>query len=352
MNNPATTTWDILGHEWAARLLQQHIIRGQVRHAYLFSGPAGVGRRTLALHFAQAINCEQPPSPGNACGVCRTCNQFERLQHPDLSLVQSQDSAGEPETGGTLKVDQIRTLQQSLALTPYAAPFRIALLPRFEEANDNAQNALLKTLEEAPQKVILLLTVDNAASLLPTIVSRCEVLLLRPMPVEDLAKVMVNKWQMEASEARMLAHLSGGRPGAARRLMENPEELAQYLEWVDDLIKLLHANRRERFSYAESISAGKKRGKTKVVLRQILQVWLAFWRDVLVRAAESDAPLINLGREDEIAGIARMVDLSTARACTAGIERSLAGLDAGNPNLRLLVEVLLLDMPGPAALTE
>ena len=118
--------WDLIGHTWAADMLRQHIAADRLRHAYLFSGPQGVGRRTLALNFAQAINCPSPTAPGVPCGTCRTCQQIARMQQADLSIIQSEAE------GESLKVDQVRDLQHALSLAPYESAYRVALLLRFE----------------------------------------------------------------------------------------------------------------------------------------------------------------------------------------------------------------------------
>jgi DNA polymerase-3 subunit delta' len=172
LNQP--NNWNLLGHEWAVQLLSGQLERNSLRHAYLITGPAGVGRRTLALSLAQAVNCPTPLAPGFPCQTCRTCSQIARQQHPDLAIIQAE------EVGGTLKVDQVRELQRSLNLAPYQARYRVALLLRFEEAHPSAANALLKTLEEPASQVILILTASSPDALLPTVVSRCEVFRLRP----------------------------------------------------------------------------------------------------------------------------------------------------------------------------
>ena len=137
--------WNLLGHEWAVDMLRTHVARESMRHAYLLSGPPGVGRRTLALRFAQALNCTQPLQPGVPCGRrCRDCKQIEAMGHPDLAVVQAEAE------GGTLKVEQVREARRALTLKPYQSRFRVVLFLRFQEANDNAANALLKTLEDAP----------------------------------------------------------------------------------------------------------------------------------------------------------------------------------------------------------
>jgi len=324
--------WDILGHLWAVNLLQQHIIRGEVRHAYLMCGPTGVGRRSLALGFAQSLNCTQPIAPGEPCGECRLCRQIGRMQQADLAIVQTVEGAT------AIKVDQIRELQRSLSLTPYEARYRVAMLLNFEQATPSSQNALLKTLEEPAPKVILLLTSDSPENLLPTVVSRCEVLRLRPMQVEELAAALHEKHKIEYTQANLLAHLSGGRPGMALRLHNETQALEKRAQWLTDLTTALFAGRIERFKVAEYISQDKEK------MRQVLQNWLLYWRDLMLLSGGSSAPLTNLDRLEEIKSLAAQVTFSTAHRQVSLLEQALMGLDA-NLNTRLLAEVVMLDMP-------
>jgi DNA polymerase III subunit delta' len=324
--------WNLLGHEWAVDLLRQHIAQGKMRHAYLFTGPRGVGRRTLAIQMAQALNCMQPPAPGEPCGACRNCLRIEKMQHPDLAIVQAEQE------GGVLKVDQVRELQHSLALQPYEAPYRVALLLRFEEAHPSAMNALLKTLEEPGPQVVLLLTAESAESLLPTIVSRCEVLRLRPLPLEQTSLGLQGTWGLAHSEADLLAHVSNGRPGFAVRLHQEPERMAQRRTWLNDQHRLLQASRVERFNYADRI------WKDKEAMRSELLVWLSYWRDVIVRASGASAPVCNLDRLAEIDQLAEQVGMRTAHRSASAIQRNLERLER-NVNLRLVAEVLMLDLP-------
>jgi DNA polymerase-3 subunit delta' len=324
-------TWDVFGHDWAVEMLQQHVAHQALRHAYLFTGPAGVGRRTLATRLAQALNCPTPLAPGVPCRTCRTCKQVEAGQNVDLMAIQAENE------GGTLKVEQVREVQKFLSLKPYLSPYKIVLFLRFQEANPNAQNALLKILEEAPAYGVLLLTADNAEQLLPTIVSRCEVLRLRPLPVDAVAEFLQTRG-VDADHARLLAHLSGGRPGYALRLSADQKTLAFRAEKLDDLTRLLAARRRERLSYAEKLV------KDKDAFRQTLLIWLSYWRDVLLKTSGAQAALTNADRLDEIGALAVRVDLPLARRVTQALEKALERLER-NVNPRLLAEVTLMDWP-------
>lgn len=260
------------------------------------------------------------------------------MQQPDLSVVQAET------VGGMLKIEQVRELQHSLSLAPYEARYRVALLLRFHEANANAQNALLKTLEEAPDRVILLLTADTPESLLPTILSRCEPLRLRPLPLERMDQALQTRWGIPAEEAQLLAHLSGGRLGYALHLHQNPRVLEARRAWVEDLRGLLTSSRRARFAFAEKVCRPRDKSKAKDDLRLMYQVWLSYWRDLLICAAGAATPLTNLDCAQELRDLAGQVGLEQARCCTTSVQRALARLDA-NLNPQLLTEVLLLDFP-------
>jgi DNA polymerase III subunit delta' len=333
-------SWDVLGHEWAAHLLQQHIERGELRHAYLFTGPPGVGRRTLALRFAQAINCLNPPAPGEPCGACRPCLQIQRIQQVDLSVVELEPERTE------IRIEQMRTLQHTLSLTPVESRYRVALLLRFELANANAQNSLLKTLEEAPDKAILLLTASAAENLLPTIVSRCEVLRLRPLAVAPLGAALEENYKLTAEEARLLAHLSGGRVGYALRLHSDPDLRGQRQAWLEDLWQLLQQTKRARFAFAAQ-KTGMRSGRGKIDregLRQMFLVWESFWRDLLLASSGASAPLVNFNRQAEIHSLVSQFGPDEALARLSDLQVAFQRLD-DNVNPQLLLEALLLDWP-------
>jgi DNA polymerase-3 subunit delta' len=325
------SNWNLVGNEWAVDMLKKHVANETTRHAYLCAGPPGLGRRTLALRFAQALNCQTPLAAGVPCGGCRDCRQIALMQHADLTVVQADSE------GGTLKVDQVREARRILTLKPYQAKYRVALFLRFQEANDSAANALLKTLEEAPSYAVLILTADNPEQLLPTIVSRCEVLRLRPLEIEKVKRELENRG-IESSRAKSIAHISGGRFGYALRLVEDPSLLEKREERLNDLQTLISATRVEKFAYADKLA------RDKESMRQAVLIWLSYWRDVMLRSAQAETPLVNVDRNVEIEDLAGKLDLSAARTVVNSFEETLEKMEK-NVNSRLLAEILLLDLP-------
>jgi DNA polymerase III subunit delta' len=325
-----TSNWNLIGHEWAVDMLKKHAINGP-RHAYLFVGPPGLGRRTLALRFAQALNCQTPIDAGIPCRQCRDCKQIQAMQHADLTVVQAEYE------GGIIKVDQIRDARRMLTLKPYMAKYRVALFLRFQEANDNAANALLKTLEEAPSYAVLILTADNPEQLLPTIVSRCEVLRLRPLSNEVVQRELETRG-LETDRAKLIAHISSGRFGYALQLVEDTTLLEKREEQLNDLQRLVAATRVEKFAYADKLA------RDKDSMRHTILIWLSYWRDVMLRTAQAETSLTNLDRNMEIESLAGRMNLSSARNVVAQLEDALEKMER-NVNPRLLAEVVLLDLP-------
>lgn len=331
--------WGLIGHEWAVSLLQEHIVHGNLRHAYLLTGPQGLGRRTLALALAQALNCPLPSAPGQPCQVCHTCRRIQDQIYPDLSIIQSD------QVGGVLKIDPVRELQRSLALAPYEGRYRVALLLRFEEANPNAQNALLKTLEEPNPQVVLVLTAQSAESLLPTIVSRCEIVRLRPLPVEQIGQALETRWNLPTDRAGLLAHLSDGRPGIALQYHLQPELLEQRQGWLEELFLFLPASRVERFPFADKWAKDiDKKARTKEELRNQLLTWLSLWRDVLLVSSQASIAITNLDWQPQVDFLAHALTINQAHTIVRRLEQTLDLLNK-NVNTRLALEVLMLDLP-------
>ena len=325
-----TGNWNLIGNEWAVDMLKKHVTNGP-RHAYLFAGPPGLGRRSLALRFAQALNCQTLVGMGIPCGECRDCKQIEAMQHADLTVVQADSE------GGIIKVDQIREARRMLTLKPYMAKYRVALFLRFHEANENASNALLKTLEEAPSYAVLILTADNPEQLLPTIVSRCEVLRLRPLPIEAIQRELEMRG-VENGRAKLLSHISDGRFGYALQLLQDGSLLEKREEHLNDLQRLVTSSRVEKFAYADKLA------RDKDLMRNTILIWLSYWRDVMLRTAQANTPLVNVDRNVEIEDLAVRMDLFSARSVVDGLENALEKIER-NVNPRLLAEVMLLDLP-------
>lgn len=328
--------WNILGHETAINYLQKHSQPGNTRHAYLITGPGGVGRETLALAFVKALNCQNPPSEGQFCDRCLACRQINELRYPDLMILRINEGSKD------LKIDQIREMQQTLSLAPYQSNYRIVLIPNFQNATIGASNALLKSLEEPPSRALLILTADAKESLLETISSRCEVLRLRPFSIQELERYLVEEKTIENQLAKRLAHLAAGRVGRALTLHENPGELEAYDEALDDLAQLLQSSLRSRLQYIEKRQAKKTASREKFVF--LVATWLSFWRDVMITRENARVPIVNLKQSDLVREIAALIDSNQVETILKLHEQSLGQLDV-NVNPRLVIENLLLQLP-------
>jgi DNA polymerase-3 subunit delta' len=343
-------SWNLTGHEWATQMLQRDLAQDRLRHAYLFTGPSGVGKRTLVAEFARALLCSAPPSTtpaknaGSAqdarpCNNCRNCQLAAKGSHPDLLLVAPQES-GKRLRSAKIKIEPIRQLVYDLSLKPVEARRRVACLLRFDAANPEAANAFLKTLEEPPGSTVILMTAERADDLLPTIVSRCEVVALRPLSLETVRDALITKWLVPAERADLLAHLAGGRLGWAVRMHNDESALEARAQRLDDLSALLSASRVKRFAYAEKLS----REGSLDRIQDALDLWLSFWRDVMLVSARTSAPLANPDRVEDLHRLAEKISPAMAGEVVNSI-RETGELLEKNVNTRLALEVLLLDWP-------
>jgi DNA polymerase-3 subunit delta' len=324
-------TWNLIGHEWAVQLLRGHIEKNSMRHAYLFTGPPGIGKKNLAINFIQAITCSEGGITA-PCLKCSTCQRMQRLEHPDLFPVQV-------EKGSTrIKIDQIREIVHSLSLSPYEISRRFGLLLNFETATISAQNSLLKTLEEPPGKVILILTAKSPESLLDTITSRCEVIKLHPVPISTTQEGLIQHHNIPEDTALFLAHISGGKPEMALKYHQDPSTLEHRASLLEDHKMIMIGNTVDRFTYASKME------KDPSIAFDLIDIWSSLWHDILLQTSQSSAPLQNIDQEEPIKNIAQQIDRKTAQDAVNSFRRAYELL-LDNANLKLTLEDLFLQLP-------
>ena len=329
-------TWKIFGHDGAVNYLKRQCEPGNMRHAYLITGPEGIGRLTLAKAFVKALNCQNPPAKHDFCNACQACRQIEAEAWPDLTILRPTENARD------IKIDQVRQMQQSLALAPYQSQWRVVIIPDFQNATVAASNALLKSLEEPPARAIIILTADARENLLETIASRCGILRLRPMSVGAVARVLQSELNLDEDDAKMIAHLAGGRVGTAIHFAQNPDLFEQYHDTLAQLHEILPETKRARLQYAEGVS--KRKGSQRENISTLLSVWLTFWRDVMIAHSGADLPIVNLAQRDVVKTVAGQLSLPQIEAVLKAHEKGLEQIDA-NVNSRLVLENILLNIP-------
>ena len=216
----------IIGHQQIVEQLQRTVASDRIAGAYLFVGPTGVGKETVARYFTQLIFCQQDTQPPTVCGTCLACRKVDSGNHPDLQFIR-------PE-GSFLRIGQIRELQKQIIYEPLEASRKVYILADVERMNAEAENCLLKTLEEPPASSVLILLTSNIQALLPTTRSRCQILQFHPMLTQELAEVLTDKFSVVPEQATSLAIAAGGAIGKALTQLKKGDTLT---EEVPEILK-------------------------------------------------------------------------------------------------------------------
>ena len=350
--------WSTIGQDHLLKQIDVALGGGRLAHAYLLSGPPHVGKMTLALDMAAAVNCAvlggnqagsmfaEPGDSHGPCGNCEPCQRIRRGVFADLKIVAV---GGDPRVATRISIEQVREAESFLAVTPVEGSWKVVIFDGAETlaaGQSEPANALLKTLEEPPPQVLVLLLTTNEDAILPTIRSRCRMLPLRPMPGDALSEYLVSKRGVEPGQARRLARLARGCPGWAINVLAEPDHFDAYREQLSQVASVASSPLDARFNYANSL-AGTFSGDREAV-RQELYLWEHWWRDVLLIKEGLPERVHNDDWLDELTTHADAASTPDIVSFLESVRETLSVLDA-NVNPRLALECLMLAVPAGVA---
>ena len=331
--------WQTVGHDRAVAALQRGLAQGRRAHAYLFVGPPHVGKGTLALELAQALNCDGPEPP---CQECSSCHRIAAGIHADVQVVRVEASDGGVHKD--ISIDQIREVGRTVSLRAFEGRCRVVIIDPADAMNEAAQNAFLKTLEEPPPDVVFVLVTSRPQALRDTIRSRCQRLDLAPLPVPQLEEALRQRWEVAPRQAQLLARLSRGRLGWAVAAHQDEEMMRVRHEALMDVRALPQRTIHERFAYASEVAGRFSRDRTTVLA--VLDLWREWWRDILLLSTDCQDAITNLDLSDILKAEASRYDAAQVVAVLRSLAATKRRLEE-NVNPRLALEVLMLDLPAP-----
>jgi DNA polymerase-3 subunit delta' len=324
--------WQVIGQDKILSLLDYSLKSNAVAHAYVLVGPRHVGKGTLAINLAQALNCDGSEVP---CGECRSCRRILEGKHADVAPI-GLDSRTE------ISIDDIRGLQRSANLPPYEGKCKVFIIDEAEYLSTEAANSLLKILEEPPPRVVWLLLAAESERLLPTIVSRCQRLELKPVSSNRVQEVLINLYNVDADKAKLLSQLCHGRLGWALSALANDDMLEQRSQRIAKLVSLLTAGLEERFAYAQDLAG--QFSQARKVGTEIMETWLDWWRDLMLIKGGCREAIINVDYETILKEQAREVTLSRIKEFLTDLGLLQEAISK-NANPRLAFEWLMLNLP-------
>lgn len=318
----------IVGHEQIVTHLKNAMKLGKVSHAYILSGEKGCGKKLLADVFAETLQCEKKGT--EPCRSCHSCIQAESGNHPDIIHVTH-------EKPNSISVDDIREqVVNDVLIKPYSSEYKIYIIPDAEKMTAAAQNALLKTIEEPPAYAVILLLANNASALLPTILSRCVMLSMKPVADDKVKQYLMEHVQVPDYEADVCVAFAQGNVGKAIQLAAS-DDFNELKASALQLIKRLHD-----IDLYEMTEAVKQISEYKLKINDYFDLMMIWYRDVLYYKATKDVN--GLIFKDEVYDIKRQAEQSSYN----GIEEILQALSKAqvrlnaNVNFDLMIELLLL----------
>jgi len=300
---------DVLDQHHAIGLLRAALRSGRVHHAYLFAGPAGTGRSETAAAFAQALQCERYRE--DSCGACEPCRKVAADVHPDVRWVR-------PLEGRTsIGIDQVREVRRDAAYGPHEGRWKVFVFCPADSMLAEAQNSLLKLLEEPPDRVVFVLVVESPQALLPTVVSRCQMVRFNLVPISQIEHALRVQFGVEPARARVLAALSAGRAARAAAWSRDPTALQDRDAVVDHLV------RAEREGLLAALQACEFLAQDRSRLAERLEVAALWYRDLLVwRETRDPALLVNVDRRAEVEALAESLDERALRRRLEALEEA------------------------------
>lgn len=335
---------DLINQAHAVMLLRTAARSGRVSHAYLFAGPAGVGRHDAAIAFAQLLNCERPQA-NDACGECRPCRLIAAGNYPDVRTVDVERGLlldPRDTTRTVIGIDQVRALRREVAFPPLEGKYKVYIFAGADRMQAEAANSLLKVLEEPPPQVVIILVAESTVPMLPTVVSRCQLVRFSLVPAGEIEQALIARHNLDRGRARFIAAIAGGQLGRAVTWATSQEDL----EWREQTLQLLE--RMESADLLERMDAAEAASKDKDRLPDLLDLALFWFRDLLVwQETRDEMHLINLDRKETIARLAAALPGAVLSERIAAIEEAKEALRR-NVHPRLLLENLFLRLAPPA----
>ena len=317
---------DIVGHTQLVGLLGHAAARDRVPQSLLLAGPEGVGKRTTAMALAQAVNC-----PENACGVCATCRRIERGQHSDVTVIDRGDEA-------SIKIRVLRErVLEVIGYRPFEARRRVYLIDGADDMTTEAQDALLKTLEEPPASALLILVTAYPDTLLPTIQSRCRRLRFGPLSEHDVARVLIERCGIDSARAQLLAGASGG--SVSRALAEEAGDAATDRDAALGLLTAATTGRTvaARLKAATELVQDESDRRSREAVGARLAVMASLLRDLVVLSAGGAGPLANADLGTELSRLASAFGARRASAAFGTVDYAQDALDR-NASAKLVAD--------------